>query len=107
MDTLSLKDLSKITCGAFYYSGRPDPVKELDEETFEELIVLWKSFPVTGEQPPLPQTGYRGCWIRRGYEQWLAYNGAITYSEKGAVKETRTDEGMIIEERIKKMLEIE
>ena len=107
MDILNSKDPFKLICGAYLFSGRPDPIKELDGETFEELMVLLESLPATGERISPPQFGYRGCWIRRGYEEWLAYEGVITYSEKGEVKEFIKDEGKIIEERIKKMLGVE
>jgi hypothetical protein len=82
------------TAGALLFSGRPNPVWQLEPELARDLIRLWSQLPPRLAQPPpsQPRLGYSGCFLRSNEgEQWQAVGTSVTRTHLG-VSDTRFDQ---------------
>lgn len=86
------------TAGALLFSGRPDPVWSVAEDTAMRLLAVWEALaPWKGPLPEAPPLGYRGSFLRNEEEQmWRAFGGAVTFAS-GARSESRRDDGRSFE----------
>ena len=76
----SISKRAAWAAGASVFSGRPDPVWDLQPALGAKLEKIWRSLkPAEIELPPSPGLGYRGCFLRgpRGRE-WFAFGGVVT-----------------------------
>lgn len=84
------------TAGASVFSGRPDPVWEVQLALAARLEKIWRHLEIAKvEPPPQPVLGYRGCSLKgpRGRE-WFAFGGVVTLRSSSRSKSTsksRTD----------------
>ncbi len=84
--------------GALVFSGRPDPLWEVNEKAAKELKRVWRSLEAYKAEPPIsPSLGYRGSFLRgpEGHE-WLAYGGVVTL-RTAAGSESRRDKNRSFE----------
>ena len=86
------------TAGVLLFSGRPDPVWSVAEDTAKRLQAVWETLaPWTGPLPNAPPLGYRGSFLRNDEERtWHAFGGVVT-SANGARSESRRDDGRMFE----------
>ena len=85
----SLEDKQRWIAGAKMFSGRPDPIWTISQETAGKLLRLWdRLMPHRGAIPTPPGLGYRGCFLqeRQLDRRWETYEGVVSL---GA--ETRSD----------------
>src|SRR5215467_12874902 len=77
---------------ASLFSGRPDPVWQIDEETGSRLEKLWNAMEqYHGPLPQSPPLGYRGCALKdSSNREWLAFEGVVTLRSP-SVSESRVD----------------
>jgi hypothetical protein len=82
------------------FSGRPDPAWPLNGRQVETLERLWAGLaPHPAGAALAPALGYRGCRVRSGDCDWLAYGGTVTRSP-GAAQEARADPARAFERAV-------
>jgi hypothetical protein len=93
--------MDRCTASARIYSGRPDPVWDVDEDNARDLESLWVSLQAhSGDLPVAPGLGYRGCKLCCGPGlEYVAYGGVVVRQE-GPNPEFREDEGRGFERRL-------
>jgi hypothetical protein len=86
------KKPEKCIAGASIFSGRSDPIWDVDEEVVKKLGEIWDSLDNwTSEHPSAPPLGYRGCFLKCEHDrEWFAYSGVITLKSAGKL-ESRLD----------------
>lgn len=81
MDILKSNEEFK-TCigGALIFSGRPDPLWNVERGIVRKLKKIWRLLgPWIGELPSALPLGYRGCFLRCKPDiEWVAYGGVVT-----------------------------
>lgn len=90
------------TARALLYSGREDPVWEVDTATGRALLRIWQSLTPADTRPtgPPARLGYRGVVIDDfAGARWIAAAGLVTCLT-AAVAETRRDPGQRFERRV-------
>ena len=77
---------------AFVFSGRSDPIWQIEEEQAQKLEAIWDELEQTAKQmPPTPQLGYRGCSMKCAPDrEYIAY-GRIVIKKSGNITENRID----------------
>ena len=67
--------------GVKIFSGRPDPIWTINEETAGKLLRVWGGLmPHRGPILTPPGLGYRGCFLqeRQLDRRWEAYEGVVS-----------------------------
>jgi hypothetical protein len=99
MDILkSNREPIKCIAGAFIFSGRPDPIWEVEENVLEKFEKIWNGLSEwLGALPSTQPLGYRGCFIRcKSNIEWFAYAGMVTLKTTEG-QEFRIDKNRIFE----------
>ena len=80
MDTSRSPEQDKWIAGALVYSGRRDPTWPVPVDLGRRLEKLWAGLPEwSGERPPLPVLGYRGCMLTAPDGRvWRAFRELVT-----------------------------
>lgn len=70
-------------CSAAVFSGRPDPVWEVQPDAAAALAAIWDALPrTTDAMPQAPALGYRGSTLSAPSGiVWRAYGGVVESSD--------------------------
>ncbi len=80
--------------GAFLYSGRPDPVWDINQRVVKKLQEVWKALPIAEPRRELRPAGlgYRGSFLRSpGQREWIAGDGLVWLRTPAGVETHRDD----------------
>src|SRR6266581_4912751 len=80
--------------GAFLYSGRPDPVWDINQRVVKKLQEVWKALPIAEPRRELRPAGlgYRGSFLRSpGQREWIAGDGLVWLRTPAGVEKHRDD----------------
>ena len=74
------KNMERCFGCAFVFSGRPDPIWQVDEDLVQRLKDIWDELePFIGQESSKPLLGYRGCSLRcTPGKVYSTYEGEVT-----------------------------